>query len=38
MDTSNQVQILGEALSISHNTNTIRKGMNQTILSPAMDK
>ena len=29
---------LGEAVCISHNANTIGKGMNPTILTPAVDK
>ena len=32
------VQILDEAVCISHSTNTFSKGMNPTILPPAMDK
>ena len=34
----NGVQILDEAVYISHRTNTLGKGMNPTILPPAMDK
>ena len=36
MDTVTQVQILDEAVWISHSANTLEKGMNPTILS-AMD-
>ena len=36
MDTVTWVQIPDESLSISHNANTVRKGMNPTILPPAM--
>ena len=38
MDTVNQDQILDETVSISHGANTLRKGMNPTILPPAMGK
>ena len=38
METATRVQTLDEVEYISHNTNTFRKGMNQTILSLAMDK
>ena len=38
MDTVNRVQILDEAVSTSHNTNTLGKGMYPTILPPEMDK
>ena len=33
-----QVQISGEAVSISHSSNTLGKGMNPIILPPAMGK
>ena len=33
-----RVQVLAEAVYISHSTNTPGKGMSPTILSPAMDK
>ena len=33
-----QVQILDETVCILHNTNTLGKGMNPTILPPAMGK
>ena len=33
-----QVQILYVDIYISHNANTLGKGINPTILSPAMDK
>ena len=33
-----QVQILDEAVGISHTANTLEKGMNATILLPAMGK
>ena len=36
MDTEIQVQILEEAVYISHNLNTLGQGMNLTIHSPAM--
>ena len=32
------VQILDEAVRISHTVNILRKGMNAIILPPAMDK
>ena len=38
MDTATQVQILDENDCISHNTNALGKGMNPTILPPAMGK
>ena len=38
MDTTTRVQILDEADCISHNTNTLGKGMNPIILPPAMSK
>ena len=38
MDTVTQVQILDETDCISHCTNTLGKGMNPTILPPAMGK
>ena len=38
MDTVTRVQILDETDCISHSTNTLGKGMNQNILSPAMGK
>ena len=38
MDAVTRVQILDEANSISHSTNTIGKGMNPIILPPDMDK
>ena len=38
MDTITRVQTLGEAVCISHSANTIGKGMNTTILLPAMGK
>ena len=38
MDTATRVQILDETDGISHNTNTLGKGMNPTILPPAMGK
>ena len=38
MDLATQVQILGEADCISHNSNTLGKGMNPVILLPAMAK
>ena len=34
MDTVNQVQILDKAVFISHNADTLRKGMNRIILFP----
>ena len=38
MDKVTQVQILDEAVSISHIVNTLGKGMNPTILLPIMAK
>ena len=38
MDTATRVQILDETDCISHSTNTLGKGMNPTILPPAMGK
>ena len=38
MDTVMQVQILNEAVCISHNPNTLGKNMNPIILPPAMSK
>ena len=38
MDSDTRVQILNEAVSISHSTNTPGKGMNSTILPTAMGK
>ena len=38
LDTTTRVQILDEADGISHRTNTLGKGMNPTILPPAMSK
>ena len=38
MDTATRVQILAETDCISHSTNTLEKGMNPIILSPAMGK
>ena len=38
MNTATRVQILDEADCISHNTNTLGKGMNPIILPPAMGK
>ena len=38
MDTATRVQILDETDNISHSTNTLGKGMNPIILSPAMGK
>ena len=37
MDPANQVQVQDKAVCISHNTNSLSKGMNPTILPPAMD-
>ena len=37
-DTTIRVQILDETDCISHSTNTLGKGMNPIILSPAMGK
>ena len=36
MDTANRVQILDEAVYIPHSVNTFWKGMNPTILPPAI--
>ena len=38
MDTATRVQILDETDCISRSTNTLGKGMNRIILSPAMGK
>ena len=38
MDTATRVQILDETDCLSHSTNTLGKGMNPIILSPAMGK
>ena len=38
MDTATRVQILDVADRISHNTNTLGKGINPIILPPAMGK
>ena len=38
MNTATRVQILDETDCISHNTNTLGKGMNPIILPPAMGK
>ena len=38
MDSPTQVQTLSQAISISHSTNTVEKGMNSNILPPAMGK
>ena len=38
MDMTNQVQILDKAVSISQSTKIFGKGMNPTILPPAMGK
>ena len=38
MDTATRIQILDETGCISHSTNTLEKGMNPIILTPAMDK
>ena len=38
IDTATRVQIPNEAARNSHSANTIVKGMNPTILSPAMGK
>ena len=38
MDTATRVQMFDEADCISHGTNTLGKGMNSIILSPAMGK
>ena len=37
-DTATQVQILDEAVCISHTVNTSGKGMNSTIFPPGMGK
>ena len=38
MDTATRVQILDETDCISHNTNTLGKGMNPIILPPPISK
>ena len=38
MDTATRVQILHEANSISHSTDTLTKGINPITLPPAMSK
>ena len=38
MDMATQVQILYKAVNISHSANTLGKGMNQTLLPPAVGK
>ena len=38
MDIATRVQILDEPVYISHSINTLGKGMNPTILSPATSK
>ena len=38
MDTVTRVQIMDEAVCISHSANTFGKGMNPTILSSAIGK
>ncbi len=38
MDTSTSVQFLGKAVCILHSINTVGKGMNPTILPPAMGR
>ena len=38
MDTAVRVQILDEALCVSHSTDTFRKGIHPIILPPAMVK
>ena len=38
MDMTTQVQILDEPACISHYANALRKGMNLTLLFPAMGK
>ena len=38
MDMANKIQILDEAVCISHSGNTFRKDMNPVILLPAMSK
>ena len=38
MDTVSRVQIFHESACISHSTNTFGKGINPTILAPAIGK
>ena len=38
MGTANQVQVLDESVCISHNTNTLEKGMNLIIFPRAIGK
>ena len=38
METATGVQILDEAVCISHRTNTFRKGVHPTILPPVMGR
>ena len=38
MDLVNQIQVLDEAVSISHSANILRKSMNSTVLHPYMGK
>ena len=38
MELITQIKILDETVCISHSANTLRKGMNETILSPAIGK
>ena len=38
MDKATKVQIQDKAVYFSQSTNTFRKGMHPTIVSPAMDK
>ena len=38
MDTVTQIQVLGEAVCISHSTNTIGKSLNPTFLSLIIGK
>ena len=38
IDTTTRVQVLDKAICISFSANTIWKGMNPTILFPAVDK
>ena len=38
MDTATQVQIQDKDISISHNVNILKKGMNPTILLPENSK
>ena len=38
MDSAIRVRIPDDTVSISHNANTLGKGMNSAILSPAMSK